>query len=106
MCIQLVRRVLVIGYVALFLGAASIVSAETPGALRSGEWPGLPRELKRIPTTYTMASQDTLYTLRQSLHTRSVLRYATMLHLGRASMILQVKARPKPRSVVKFELLF
>ena len=100
------RRVLAIGSVALFLGAASIASAEVPETLQFGEWPGLPREVKTPPRIYTAASQDTPYAFRPSRHSRPLLRYARMFQLGDASMILQVKARPKPRSVVKFQLLF
>ena len=109
MCMTLARRVLVVGFIALFLGAASPTFADLPESERPGSWPGLPRKDKRIPRIYTSAPEDPLYAFRRfrsSRKTRPALRYVTMLQLGDSSMILQVKARAKARSVVKLELLF
>jgi len=109
MCMTLARRVLVVGFIALFLGAASPAFADLPESERPGAWPGLPRKDKKIPRIYTSAPEDPLYAFRRfrsSRKTRPALRYVTMLQLGDSSMILQVKVRPKPRSVVKLELLF
>jgi len=109
MCMTLARRVLVVGFIALFLGAASPTFADLPESERPGAWPGLPRKDKKIPRIYTSAPEDPLYAFRRfrsSRKTRPALRYVTMLQLGDSSMILQVKVRAKPRSVVKLELLF
>jgi len=109
MCMTLARRVLVVGFIALFLGAASPAFADLPKSERPGAWPGLPCKNKKLPRIYTSAPEDPLYAFlrfRPSRKTRPALRYVTMLQLGDSSMILQVKVRPKPRSVVKLELLF
>jgi hypothetical protein len=109
MCMTLARRVLVVGFIALFLGAASPAIADLPKSERPGAWPGLPCKNKKLPRIYTSAPEDPLYAFlrfRPSRETRLALRYATVFRLGDSSMILQVKARPKPRSVVKLELLF
>lgn len=99
----LARRVLAIGSVALFLGAASAAFAGTPRE----QWPGLPHEFsKKSPPVYVSASQDSPHQFRRSREVRPVLRYTKTLEVGGASMVLRLRARLKPRSVLKFELVF